>query len=317
VAFFVVVDAVRGEPFATLGFLVDGLFGASADEATVMMLVLFTGLHFVAFVILGIVACVLTELTPVPRTILVGALFGLFVQSLVFYLGLAASGAVILEVPGWPVVFAGDVGAGIVLVLSLPRILGDEAPAVPLRDPYMKSLVGEGIVAGLLGAAIVAVWFFILDLAAGQLLYTPAALGSAMLYGAAAADLVIVSPGTVLGYTLFHLAAFTSLGIVVSALLAQARRFPPLLFGLFRLFVVMETFVVFLAAMFGAWIMEELAWWAILAGNLLAAVTMGLFFHWQRPELAEILRARAHWEAGSADPVPRPVRGPSPEHGGS
>ena len=43
----------------------------------------------------------------------------------------------------------------------------------------------EGIVAGLLGAATIAIWFLILDMIQGRPLYTPTVLGTALFRGGA------------------------------------------------------------------------------------------------------------------------------------
>jgi len=197
-------------------------------------------------------------------------------------------------------------------MLSLRRSAGSGVIRTP-AGAEASAILREGIVAGLIGAGVVALWFLVLDLLGGRMLFTPAALGSAMLYGASAADGVIVSTGTVLGYSLYHVAAFTLLGIIASALLTQAEKFPPLLFGLFLLFVVFETFVIFLAALLGAWLMQELAWWAILVGNLLAAVAMGLYLRSRHPELGSKLREQT---AGGASPSVRvPEPGPRPDAG--
>ena len=306
-------DIARGEPFETLVFLADGLLGTNTGTATTTQVVLFTAVHFLAFVLLGVLACILTGLTQVPRTLLVGALFGLFTYSLVFYPALIISGAEIVAAPAWPIVFFGNIVAGIVAMRSLRRAREKGADRPSTGGTEMSTVVREGIVAGLIGAGVVALWFFLLDLVAGRMLFTPAALGSAMLYGVSAADGVILSVGTVLGYSLYHVAAFTLLGIIASALLTQAEKFPPLLFGLLILFVVFETFVIFLAALLGAWIMQELAWWAILVGNLLAAVAMGVYLRSRHPELGAKLREQT--TGGSADPVPAPGPGARPGAG--
>ena len=47
------------------------------------------------------------------------------------------------------------------------------------RSRYLR----EGIIAGLIGAAIVAAWFLVYDAARGQPLRTPALLGAAALQG--------------------------------------------------------------------------------------------------------------------------------------
>jgi len=212
----------------------------------------------------------------------------------VFYGALIISGAGVIAAPAWPIVFFGNVVAGMVIMAYLRW-----AATASLRGFGAGLMdhqsVREGIFAGLLGAAVVALWFLVIDMVVGRPLYTPAALGSAMLYGAAAANAVLISPATVLGYTVYHLAAFILLGIIASALITQAERFPPLFFGLILLFVVFETFVVLLVAMLGAWLMRELAWWSILVGNVLAAAAMGVYLVRRHPELSGTLHEDVLW----------------------
>ena len=303
ILFYLLIDVLRGEPLATPAFLAAGLFGTGPDAITVAGYVLLTTVHLVAFVLLGILACVLTEVTPLPRSILVGAVYGLFANTLLFYLALIMSGASVVQAPAWPVAFAGNVLAGIVIMSYLRRFSGSETVAGPAEESAARAVVREGIIAGLIGAATVAIWFLIIDLVVGRAFYTPGALGSAMLYGAAASDAVVVSAGTVLGYSVYHLAAFIFVGIVVAALLALADRFPPLYFGMIVLFVVFETFVVFLAALLGEWILEQLAWWAIVVGNLLAAIAMGTYLASRHPELRENLRDDVLWSREGSGPT--------------
>lgn len=293
VAYFA-FDLVRNEPLATPSFLASGLLGQGAGEISPTQMGLFTALHFLAFLTLGVLANVVIEVTGAPRNAWTGAAYGLFALSIVFYGALVVSGASVVLAPAWPVVFFGNIMAGVVIMAylqwSAEGNLKGFAPG--LLD---GRIVREGVQAGLLGAAVVALWFLVIDMVVGRPLYTPAALGSAMLYGAAAADAVLVSPATVLGYTVYHLAAFTFVGIIASALITQAVRFPPLFFGLILLFVVFETFVILLVAMLGAWLMQALAWWAILVGNILAAIAMGVFLRRQHPEISRSLEEDVLW----------------------
>ena len=59
------------------------------------------------------------------------------------------------------------------------------------RSRYLR----EGIIAGLIAATIVAVWFLIYDAARGQPLRTPAMLGAATLQGMRDPSAVTVTPG--------------------------------------------------------------------------------------------------------------------------
>ena len=49
--------------------------------------------------------------------------------------------------------------------------------------PARESILREGICAGLIGAAVVAVWFLLLDLWRGQPFLTPGLLGAAVFQG--------------------------------------------------------------------------------------------------------------------------------------
>lgn len=159
----------------------------------------------------------------------------------------------------------------------------------------------EGLIAGLIGALAVAAWFFILDLFAGQLLHTPAVLGSALFHGASTREAVEISALTVGGYTVVHFAAFAVLGIIVAALVTRAEESPPLILGLVLLFVTFETLLLGIVAILAAWLLDVLAWWSIGVGNLIAAAAMAVYLWRVHPRLRQEV-ARADDESLEADP---------------
>ena len=53
-------------------------------------------------------------------------------------------------------------------------------PTVVSESSEISRVYVEGLVAGLIGAATIAVWFFILDLYNGRPFYTPNVLGAAL-----------------------------------------------------------------------------------------------------------------------------------------
>lgn len=144
----------------------------------------------------------------------------------------------------------------------------------------------EGIVGGLLAAASVAVWFFLLDTVNGHPFGTPLRLGTsvASLFGATGSG---SSVAYVLSYTVFHVLAFMLSGIVVSAVVNRAESQPSLLFGLLILFVVFElawygmTAIIARADAYGS-----LAWYQVMVANLIAATTMAIYLFRRHPELA-------------------------------
>src|SRR5260370_3344497 len=84
-----------------------------------------------------------------------------------------------------------------------------------LLGPWM-GVVREGIVSGVIGAVIVAVWFLVYDILAGQAFHTPALLGSVLFNGMQQPGSVAVTTAILLGYTALHFFAFLLLCIAAS-----------------------------------------------------------------------------------------------------
>ena len=110
------------------------------------------------------------------------------------------------------------------------------APAADTARLYQ-----EGLVAGIIGALTVALWFLVVDVLHGRPLYTPTVLGTA-LFGRATVvgsyDTLPVSMDMVLMFTWVHGLTFAAIGGVASRLLAMAERDPNIGFGVLLLFVV-------------------------------------------------------------------------------
>ncbi|MBM4242849.1 MAG: hypothetical protein FJ148_03420 [Deltaproteobacteria bacterium] len=142
-------------------------------------------------------------------------------------------------------------------------------------DPAMFRM--HGSVAGLLGAAVLAIWFFVLDLWRGTPLATPTFLAQALLSGGAAgetAQSVIPSLGQTFVFTVVHGIVFVTIGVTVAEFprvfdLVHSRAFAiVLLFGALCL-----AFLVF-GAMFAALGPDRIAIRDAFIGNFLAAFAM-------------------------------------------
>lgn len=144
-------------------------------------------------------------------------------------------------------------------------------PRVSRRSTHA---VREGVTVGLIGAAIVMLWFFIVDLAAGAPLRTPALLGAAFFDGARYADAVTPTARLVVGYTALHLAGFVALGLGVAGLFALAEREERVLALIFIFGCCLA--VVFLTMVYGLsqWLGQALTPAIFLAGHLLGFVSM-------------------------------------------
>jgi hypothetical protein len=162
-----------------------------------------------------------------------------------------------------------------------------EVSPVPGSDT--ARLLQEGIVAGVLAAVTVAVWFFILDMIQGRPFYTPTVLGTALFSrGAGLAALENVRPSLemVLMFTWVHGMAFAAIGGLVSRLLGTVERHPGVGFGMLLLFVIFEFGFTVAAMLFAAPILKALTWPAVLVANLLAAAVMAGYFRLRHPRLS-------------------------------
>ena len=295
IVLFFVIDMVAGTPLATPTFLSGALLGESMPAASPMRMAVYTIAHLGVFTMLGIGAALFFTGLEIPRNLTIGAAYGLFACSLVFYPALVISGTDILSAPAWPAVFFGNVVAGLVMVSYLHWASHEDTRTGIVALIRSNDVIRQGIVAGVIGAVVVAVWFLIVDSIAGRPLFTPAALGSAVLNGASGVPGVEFSAATIVGYTLIHIAAFLLAGVLVSALVTQAERAPYLVFGMILLLVIFETFFIAMVAMLGTWLMQELAWWSVLVGNLLAAAAMGAYMLKVHPRLRAELRDDKLW----------------------
>lgn len=148
---------------------------------------------------------------------------------------------------------------------------------MPSRDEEVTVAYVDGIKAGLVGALTIALWFGVLDVLWGRPFYTPTVLGTALFRGGVGLDhpeTLVPSAELVLGFTWIHMLAFLLVGIAAGRLLLLAEHDSHVGFGIVLLFFVFEVGFVWACMLFAEPVLQALAWPAILAGNLLAAVAM-------------------------------------------
>src|SRR5438045_8561707 len=93
----------------------------------------------------------------------------------------------------------------------------------------LTRILREGFIAGLIGAGAVALWFLVVDAIAGRPFFTPAMLGSAVLFGDADPRKAVIAFSRVVPYTLIHVCACVIVGTVAAALAADVEVAPPTL----------------------------------------------------------------------------------------
>ena len=145
-------------------------------------------------------------------------------------------------------------------------------------NPAERSVLREGIVAGLIGAAVVAIWFFVFDLLRGHPFLTPTLLGSFVFFGVSTPAGLAPAVGPILGYTVLHGLAFVAFGIVAATMMAMSEREPSLFVAFVILFAAFEVCFFGVLSIVGPAMQAALVWWAVLVGNLLASIAMLWFF---------------------------------------
>jgi len=275
---FLAFDIWRGHPLQTPCLLGEMILHGKCNLATPLhssSILLYTMFHFAAFIIFGVCAAWLIEVSERERSLLVSVFiflvaFEVFFIAVVVFLGPSVADAI----TWWSVLVGNLLATAVMLSYFFGRhsALGRE-----LLGPWI-SVVREGIWAGLIGAGAVAVWFLLYDLTMGQPFRTPALLGAAIFNGLRDPNNLHVSATVVVGYTVVHFAAFILFGLLAAFLLAASEREPLLLLGVFVLFACFEVFFVGFATLVAMSLVEALGWWPIVAGNILAATAMVGFF---------------------------------------
>jgi hypothetical protein len=165
-----------------------------------------------------------------------------------------------------------------------------------------NATVREGILAGVIGATSVVLWFLLVDVTAGRPLRTPAMLGRAAygvtgelghLYFSLFGHPLAGAPDVpfVIGYTGVHYFAFILAGLLVAVIVQWAETEPTVLAGALVFFVMFEVGFHGLLSAFRAFpVLGVLAWQNVAIGNLVAAIAMGTYMWRTHPALREELR---------------------------
>ena len=286
-AWFLVADLAAGQVFRTPAELGSLLFPEVAGVGARVFL--YSLVHLSVFAALGVAAAAFLAASGIRSGWLAGVLFGIGVLNAVHYGALLVAGAPVVAVLPWPHVIGANLAAGLLLMGYLYNASGDGRP-VGLAALASHPVVGDGLLCGLAGAAAVALWFFLLDLAAGEPFRTPAALGSALLLGAESPDAVRVTPGVVAAYTAVHAAVFALAGLVFVAVARQVERTPALAYVVLLGAIVLEAASLGAMVAVGGWVLGAVSLWAVGVGNLLAIAAMGGWIWLTRPVLRERVR---------------------------
>jgi hypothetical protein len=293
VLWFLVVDSFNGTPFQTPAALASTIFDHHPAEATTLRLIaMYSVLHFGVFAVLGVCAAWMVEVLHATPRLLLGLFFGIVVQELFFYTGLILTGLAPSGILPWQHVIGANMLSGLALMAYLHRASRAELP-LGLASLRVHPLLSRALMTGLVGAAVVALWFFFIDVMAGVPFKTPFALGAALLFGASNAFDSTPYLAIVAVYTVVHVTAFVIAGAIFVAIAEQVERSPSFLLLAILTAIVLEAVVGTSLALGAEWVLGTVGIWSVLVGNVLAVGAMGWYVWHTHPILRHELHAQA------------------------
>ena len=171
-------------------------------------------------------------------------------------------------------------------------------------DHPHHSTLREGLLTGLLGGVIVAVWYVAYDLGRGQLGYTPNVLGQVFVARDTTPAVRTIVPQAVAEYSLLHFGVFLLLGILLAWLTHMAVRNPELRMGMWLGLVIAFLFFIGHLFMLYSATDQRFAWWPALGGSILGIGSMGLYLWRRHPGLRQTFREQPLGAEGKAPPHP-------------
>ncbi len=154
-------------------------------------------------------------------------------------------------------------------------------------DVQEHSTLREGLVTGMIGALIVAAYYFVVDTAAGQPFHTPNVLGKIFFRGDLTPGVRQIVPRVVVGYTVFHFFVFALVGVALALLAHLASRNPALRMGVWIGLVVAFGLFSGLTLMLSTATGERLSPWPVVTGSLVGVAAMAWYLWRRHPRLGQ------------------------------
>ena len=156
-----------------------------------------------------------------------------------------------------------------------------QSPAAHAAKPHIgfAEVLGDGVSAGLIGASAVALWFLVVDTVLREAFFTPSLVASALLKGMPASADHHVELTMVAAFTALHSMAFIAFGVVASWLVDQFEHTPDLPLITIGVFIALEGGFVVATKLVVPDVAEVIGHGFIVAGNVFAAVGMGVYLH--------------------------------------
>lgn len=315
---FLIFDIIRGHALETPALLaatiLHGLHNHEVLHGLKWLALEYSILHFGAFIAFGIAGGLLLEACENEPSLLFSlaiffAAFEVFFIAVVLFMG----PNVMAELSWWGIIVGNLLATAAMLSYFLWR---HPVLAWNLLGGWI-TVAREGVMAGLVGGIVVAIWFMGYDFAAGNPFHTPAILGAMVFRSASVSGGIRATLPLVLGYSILHFFAFVMFGVALAILLAASESEPFMLLGALLLLAVFEVFFVGFVSLVDQSVLEVLEWWKIVAGNILALIAMATYLiRGHRGLGAKLLERWAMLDQDGGEPPARPEHEPGshPSH---
>src|SRR5579883_873461 len=313
-AWFFLFDAINGRPLWTPAMLA-GVLLHGAQQPVAMtsaawgLVAEYSVVHFLAFAAIGAIGALFIDAAEDNPELFAPLLIFAIGFEVFFIAILMLAGPVAAAAMPWWKILAGNLMATAAMLACFfwfePVLLEN------LLGPWV-AVAREGVISGLIGAVIIAVWFLIADYAAGRPFHTPALLGALIFSGLEPTGPVAPTLALVLGYTVLHFFAFIMFGIAASITMAASEREPLVSLGVLVLFVWFEVSFVSFVDFLNQRTTAELGWWNIIGGNLLALAAIIAYYEWGHPRV--LPRMLEQWRRIRDEPASDQPQRAQPAH---
>ncbi len=154
----------------------------------------------------------------------------------------------------------------------------------------LRVVCEDGILTGVVGAAIVSLIFLLIDFANGRPFFTPSLLGSVIFRGQSASATSDPDPTMIFAFSGLHGIAFLLVGILLAALFREFEKHPKLGLELLVVLLVFEGLLMGAEVTVFPALVGELGAWAVATANIASLIAMFAFLAYRQPQAIKTLR---------------------------
>ena len=149
-------------------------------------------------------------------------------------------------------------------------------------------ILGDGTMAGVIGASAIALFFLLIDTARREPLFTPSVLASTLLRGVPPAQAASVDLSMVAAYSVLHGAAFVGVGVLAAWATAMRHASVATFTLAIALFATLEAGFLVTCLTVDRGLLDVVGVAPATVGNLLAAIGMAAYLHrWPHDSIEE------------------------------